>query len=133
MSEENLSLALQVYAAWNRGDRDWFLENLTDDALVRPIRGLAGFDDAYHGPEGWKEFWAAWRKARSTIEISVERMEDMDDRGVLVLLTLEGVGRASGAEVSMPVSHWLKFRDGKLSEMIAMPPGTADRRREVRA
>jgi ketosteroid isomerase-like protein len=129
MSEENLSLALGVYAAWNRGDRDWIGGHMTDDAVVRPIRGLAGFDNEYRGPGGWRKFWKAWRDAWSAVEISVERMEDMEERGVLVLLKIEGAGRDGGDELSMALSHWLKFDDGKLSEMIAMPPKTADRRR----
>lgn len=133
MSDENLTLALQSYAAWNRGDSSWFLDHITEDAGVQPIRGLAGFSDVYRGPEGWKEFWKVWSDAWSLIEISVQHMEDMGDRGVLVLLSFEGVGGDKEAEVSKTVSHWLKFRDGRLSEMIAMPRETADRRREVRA
>ena len=57
----------------------------------------------------------------------------MGDRGVLVLLAFEGVERASGAEVSMTVSHWLTFRDRVLSRVTVMAPETADRRRVARS
>ncbi|MGH2981614.1 MAG: hypothetical protein ACRDKV_06195, partial [Solirubrobacterales bacterium] len=87
----------------------------------------------YRGHEGWKEFWEIWRGEWQSIDISVQRMEDMGEHGVLVLLTFDGVGRASGAEVSMTVSHWLKFRDDQLSGIVVLTPEAADRRREERA
>jgi ketosteroid isomerase-like protein len=132
MSEENLTTARDGYEAWNRGDVDWFLEHMTEDVEVDPLRGVGDFEKVYHGHDGWRTFWEGWRDAWSRIEIRVERMQDMDEHGVLVLLTFEGEGRASGAEVSMTVSHWLTFRDGLLSGITVMTPEAADRRRVAR-
>lgn len=132
MSDENLALAQEGYAAWNRGDRNWFLKHLTQDAEVQPFRGFDGFDEVYRGHQGWRKFWKVWRREWSRIEIQVERMVDMGDRGVLVLLTFDGVGKANGSEVSMTVSHWLAFRDRFLSRVTVMAPETADRRRLAR-
>jgi ketosteroid isomerase-like protein len=132
MSEENLAAARQGYEAWNRGDRNWFLKHMTQDAEVRPISGFAGFDEVYYGPQGWRKFLKLWRREWSKVDIRVERMEDLGDRGVLVLLKFEGAGRTSGAEVSMTVSHWLTFRDELLCGMQVMTPETADRRRVAR-
>jgi ketosteroid isomerase-like protein len=129
MSDENLALARDLYEAWNRGDRNWFLKHLTQDAEVRPLRDSAGFDEVYRGHQGWKKFWKVWRHEWSKIEVRVERMEDMGDRGVLVLLAFDGVERASGKEVSIKASHWLTFRDRFLSGVTVMAPETAERRR----
>jgi len=133
MSEENLQLARQGYEAWNRGDADWLLEHMTEDVEVEPLRGVGDFDKVYSGHEGWKRFWEGWREAWSTIEIRVERMEDMGDQGALALLTFEGVGRGSGVEVSMTVSHWLTFREGLVSAVRVLTPEAAERRREARS
>lgn len=132
MSEENLELAREGYDAWNRDDLDWFIEHMTDDAEMRPIRGAFDFDEVYHGHEGWTEFWEIWRESWSSIEVRVQRMQDLGDQGVLVLLAFEGVGRASGAEVSIALAHWLTFRDGKLAGITVMTPEAADRRFEPR-
>jgi ketosteroid isomerase-like protein len=132
MSKENLELARQGYEAWNRGDADWLMEHMTEDVEVEPLRGVGDFDKVYSGHEGWKRFWEGWREAWSTIEIRVEHMEDMGDQGALALLTFEGVGRGSGAEVSMTVSHWLTFREGRVSAVRVLAPEAAERRREVR-
>ena len=132
MSEENLELARHGYEAWNRGDADWLLEHMTENVEVEPLRGVGDFDKVYSGHEGWKRFWEGWREAWSTIEIRVERMEDMGDQGALALLTFEGVGKGSGAEVSMTVSHWLTFREGQVSAVRVLTPESAERRREAR-
>ena len=88
MPDQSLLLAHQVYAAWNRGDLAWFEEHLVGDAQVRPIRDLPEFDELYVGLEGWRRFWEIWDRKWSGI--SVERIEDLDEHGVLALLTLEG-------------------------------------------
>jgi ketosteroid isomerase-like protein len=106
LTERELTLAREGYEAWNRGDSDWFLEHMTEDAEVRPLRDFDDFDELYQGHKGWKKFWKAWRRQWSRVEVRVERMQDMGDHGVLVLLTLEGVDKESEKEVSIPVSHW---------------------------
>jgi ketosteroid isomerase-like protein len=133
MSAKNVKLARDAYAAWNNGDADWFLEHLTEDAEIRPLRDLVGFDEIYRGRGGWKKFWKVWRGHWSSIEIRVERMEDMGDHGVLVLLKFEGVERARGAEASIGLSHWLTFSDGLLTGITVMTPQAADRRRASRS
>ncbi len=133
MTEQYLTLARQAYEAWNRGDADWLLEHMTGDVDLEPMREYGGFEKAYRGHDGWNRFWKSWRKAWSKIEVRVERMEDMGEHGVLALVRFEGVPRTGGDEVSVTVSHWLKFRDGLISSVTAMTPETADRRREVRS
>ena len=132
MSEANLATARDGYEAWNRGDVDWLLEHMTEDVEVEPLRGFGDFEKVYSGHDGWKRFWEGWRDAWSKIEIRVERMQDMGEHGVLVLLTFEGEGKGSGAEVSMTVSHWLTFSDGLLSGIRVLTPEAADRRRVAR-
>ncbi len=124
MSDRNLTLAHQTYAAWNRGDLAWFEEHLADGAQIRPIRDLPEFDELYVGIEGWKRFWGIWQQKWSGI--SVERVEEIEGHGVLALVTLEGEGGAGYG--SMPISHWLQFIDGKLAGLSAMAPDAAERR-----
>jgi ketosteroid isomerase-like protein len=128
VSERDLNFTHQIYAAWNRGDVDWFVEHLADDARIQPIRDLPEFEEVYVGPQGWQRFWEVWRDKWSGI--SVERLEDINEHGVLALLTLEGEGGAGYG--SMPVSHWLQFIDGKIAGLTAMTPDAAERRRAER-
>lgn len=128
MPEQNFVLAHQIYAAWNRGDSEWLEEHLADDAQIRPIRDLPEFDELYVGHDGWRRFWETWESKWSGV--SVERMEDLEEHGVLVLLTLEGEGGSGYGP--MPVTHWLKFREGRLAGLTAMDPNAAERRQMER-
>jgi SnoaL-like domain len=128
VSEHNLTLAHQTYAAWNRGDLAWFEEHLAEDAPIQPIRDLPEFEETYVGPQGWRRFWQVWQQKWSGI--SVERVEEINDHGVLALLTLDGEGGAGYG--SMPVSHWLQFVDGKIAGLTALSPEAAERRRVER-
>jgi ketosteroid isomerase-like protein len=132
MAEGNLELAREVYEAWNRGDSDWVTEHLTADAEMRPLRERANFDEVYVGQDGWKDFWKDWRREWSRVEVRVQRLEDMGNHGVLVLLSVEGVGKEREEEVKMPVSHWLQFRDGLISAITVMAPDAAERRHAQR-
>ena len=109
MSEENVALARQGY--------EWSGTSTRSTAATTVGSGSG---------QGWREAW-------STIEIRVERMEDMGDQGALALLTFEGVGRGRGAEVSMTVSHWLTFREGLVSAVRVLTPESAERRRDARS
>jgi ketosteroid isomerase-like protein len=132
MTEENLQLVQEGYAAWSRGSAKWFSKHMTADAEVRPLREFGDFDELYVGHAGWREFMRAWRGHWSRTEIRVERMQDMGEHGVLVLLTVQGVAKQDGEEISIPASHWLKFREGKISSITALAPEAAERRREAR-
>jgi ketosteroid isomerase-like protein len=131
MSEDDLKLAQEGYDAWNRGDLDWLLERLADDISVRPMRTGEEFDELYTGKEGWARFWERWHEVWPGVRIKVHRFEDLGDHGILALLSFDRDAGELG-ESSVPVSHWITFRDGKFASVTAMAPETAERRREAR-
>lgn len=131
MSEHDLQLAQEGYDAWNRGDLDWLLEHVTEDVEVQPTRQVEKFAEVYRGHGGWREFWQAWHEVWQGATIKVHRFEDMGDHGVLVLLSIDR-SDGDGGEESIPVSHWITFREGKFASFTAMAPETAERRRESR-
>ena len=56
--------------------------------------------------------------------IRVERIEDLGD-DVLVLVTFDGVGRGSGASVSMSFGQVWAFRDGLAARIDVLDPQEA--------
>jgi ketosteroid isomerase-like protein len=61
-------------AAWSRGDLEGALENL-DPALEFVTTGLfVGVAPAYHGHEGFRQFWADFREAWEQIAFEIERV-----------------------------------------------------------
>ena len=131
MAEQDLQLAYRSYVAWNRGDVDWLLDHLTEDVEVQPLREIEEFEDVYRGRQAWMRFWEVWQEVWPGVTIKVHRLEDMGDHGVLVLSSFDRDAGDLG-QSSVPHSHWLSFRKGKICSVIAMAPETAERRRKAR-
>jgi ketosteroid isomerase-like protein len=124
MSEENVELGLRGVDAWNRGDLGWILDHLTEDFEFRTAQLFPDLDPIYSGHDGWRAFWRTWRDAWETVTIRVERIEDLGDRA-LVVVTFDGVGRGSGASVSMRFGQIWAFRDGLAARIDVLDPQEA--------
>jgi ketosteroid isomerase-like protein len=124
MSQENVELMTRGVDAWNRGDLGWILDHLTDDFEFRPTLDFFDLDPIYHGHDGWRAFWRTWRDAWETVTIRVERIEDLGDRA-LAVVTFDGVGRGSGASVSMSFGQIWAFRDGLAARIDVLDPQEA--------
>jgi len=120
MSQQNVDLAWQAYDAWNRGDLEWFLDHMTSDFEFRPGLGFPGVSAVYRGTEGWTRFSNTWREAWEDVTVSVERIEDVDDR-IVALLTFVGKGRGSGVEVSLLVGQWATVSNRRISKLVSIP------------
>jgi ketosteroid isomerase-like protein len=118
VSTETLELARQAYEAWNRGDFDWVLDHMTDDFELRPGLGFSDLDEVYTGKEGWRRFSRTWSEAWDEITVSVDRIEDLGER-VVVLLTFEGRGRGSGVKVSLRVTQVATVRGNLLARLVS--------------
>jgi ketosteroid isomerase-like protein len=124
MSQENIDLILRGYEAWNRGDLDWILDHLTDDFEFHPAPDFFDLDPVYHGHDGFRKFWRIWRGAWETVMIRVQRTEDLGDRAY-VLVRFEGIGRGSGASVSMSFGQIWRLRDGLAARLDVLDPQDA--------
>jgi ketosteroid isomerase-like protein len=116
MSQENVEIVRQVYAALTRGDadtlRDLALPEFVFDfsrRLVDPVV-LRGLDEALafflsQAREEWDD-WPAWEP---------QEVIDADDKVVAYIRTTAR-GKGSGVEVEAYVWDLWTFRDGKLVE-----------------
>lgn len=125
MSQENLDLVRRGYEAWNRDDFDWILGNITDDFEMDTVQSLfPDMGEVYVGKAGWEKFVSSWRSAWETVAVDVQRLEDLGD-DVLAVVNFNGVGRGSGAVVSLKIAHWFEFRDGLFAGMRVLTPDEA--------
>ena len=121
MAQENVDLLLRACDAWNRSDLDATIEMMTEDFEFRPALVFFDLDPLYRGHEGWREFWKIWRDAWETVSIRVERVEDLGD-GAYAIVVFEGIGRGSGAPVSMSFGQLWSFRDGLVERIDVGEP-----------
>src|SRR5690349_18608682 len=118
MSQENVEALLGAFAAVQRGDWELAMEPFAPDVELDQSRMPDG--GVYHGRDALFDFYARWFGAWEELHFQHERIEDLDDR-VLLMMRLTGRGRTTGAHVSVLAADIHTFRDGKIVRMVGYP------------
>jgi ketosteroid isomerase-like protein len=98
----------------NRGDVDLLLAIYDPEVVVKFNPGGPMPPDLtgeYHGHDGFRELWQAWSDSWEEFRFEPEEVVDLGDT-ILVTVTVQGRGRASGIETRMPLYEVFRFRDG---------------------
>ena len=116
---ENLRLARQACADWNRGDLEAILANTPEDFEIRLSGGIPDLPAAGHGPEGLREVFTSWFSEpwEENLTMDIEDLIEVDENRVLALLVIKGTGRGSGVPVALHYSHLLTFRGGVITRI----------------
>jgi len=112
MSEENVESLRRAFDAYNRGDIDAAVADITADCEYIPSGALPGIRDVLRGPEGYKRTIAWLRDAFEDAHIDAE-LTDAGDQ-VLAQLTVQGRGKQSGVETAWEFWQLWTYRDGKV-------------------
>jgi ketosteroid isomerase-like protein len=111
VARNNVELVREGYEAWNRGDRQWVLEQMSPD-----FEWITPPDDpdpgTHAGHEGVVDFWDQWREIFGLLKFDIEELVDADDRVVAVVRRL-GIGNLSRVQVQERVIQVFTFREGK--------------------
>jgi ketosteroid isomerase-like protein len=111
MSQENVEIVRRTFDAYNRGDLEGMLDHLSPEFEMHTTGRFMDTQGVHRGHEGWIEFWNTFHAAWESITVSIERIEDLGDR-VLVLGTFHGRGRGSGVEASVEAAWLVTISDG---------------------
>ena len=117
MSRENVELMRWLIDAWNRRDLTGFASKLHEDVEWVPAliaRVEAGSEAEFRGVDGFWRWVAAMEEVMHEYQVEAEAYHDLDDDRVLVLGTVVGEGRASGAEVRADLGQVFTFREGQV-------------------
>jgi ketosteroid isomerase-like protein len=115
VSQENVQLARETYAAFNRRDLDWVLSTFDPEVEVHDPPEMP--DSAVHrGHEAVMRDWQRTFDSFEEFSVEVEQCHDLGD-DLLVFLRYRGRGRGSGVVVDAPVAHLLTMKDRKLVRM----------------
>jgi ketosteroid isomerase-like protein len=107
VSRELVQLVRQGYDAWNKGDRGWVLEHMSEDILwITPPEDPD--PGTYEGYQGVEQYWAQWRAAVGQLHFVIEEMLDAG-RAVVVVARRQGRGEHSGLEISDRVIQVFHF------------------------
>jgi ketosteroid isomerase-like protein len=110
MSQENVETLRRAFEAYNRGDDDAAVADISPDAeyVAEALPGLRG---TMSGPEGYKRILISLRDAFDDSHVDAE-LTDAGDQ-VLASLTVRGRGKQSGLETTGEFWQVWTFRDGK--------------------
>ena len=110
MSQENVELFRNAIDAYNRRDIEAMLVIWHPEAEWYPFTAQVEGDDAYHGHEGLRQWWANVYATFDEIEASVEEVRDLGDR-VLALGRLRARFR-SGVKLDSEIGWLTRYHDG---------------------
>ena len=115
MSQENVELAREAYAAFNRRDLESVLGMSDPEVEAHDPPEMP--DSAIH--RGHEEVLDDWQRTFDSFEefsVEAEEYRDLGDE-VLVFLRYRGRGRGSGVPVEVSIVHLLTIRGGKFVRM----------------
>jgi ketosteroid isomerase-like protein len=112
MSQENVDAVRRCLDAWNRGDRDAWLDSLHpkmewSSAISRQVEGG---DAVLRGRAELHRFWDEWH-AVWDLTIEVSEIRDLGEL-VVALGDMRTRGKASGVNLRSPVAYLLEVEGG---------------------
>ena len=116
MSESDLDLIREQYAATNRRDFTHVMDLYTDDVVLRVPR----FQNpgTYEGKEAVGEWFGDWfRTFAHDYRFEIREIRELHGGLIFLFATHGGSGRLSGAEVHSRNAYLYRVRDGKIAEV----------------
>ena len=111
MSRENVELARRGYEALARGDLEAVLELIHPDAHLEDAPGLPDAG-TWHGHDGVRAGIAAEHEHQEDWSLEPVRFLPAGDE-VVVLIEQRARGRYTGIDMTRPISHIWRFKEGR--------------------
>jgi ketosteroid isomerase-like protein len=123
MSRENVEVVRRVYEAAATRDTAAVLALYDPDVeLDNTPLGVVGWGSGVHrGHDGLRSFFRDWHEAWEIIEYDYDELIDVSDDEVISLVTRQGRGRASGADVELPLALVWTVRGDKVVRVVWYP------------
>jgi ketosteroid isomerase-like protein len=118
MASANLDLVHSIYAAWERGEYSsvaWAHPEIEFGSADGPEPGISTGLAAML--DGWRDFVRVWEGYR----FEAEEYRELDGERVLVLIQINGRGKASGLELGQMRSQGASLfhvRHGKVTRLV---------------
>jgi ketosteroid isomerase-like protein len=116
MSQENMEIIRNAFAAFDRDDIEGVLRLCDEDIVIRQPPELPGASPEQHGHSGVLEAFAIWPEQWDDFRIEILKIAPARGGKVFANTRTRGRGKQSGIEVEMDVSFVFTLRDAKISE-----------------
>jgi len=122
MTEDDVAVLLNGYAAWNRGEFGATIALIHPEISWLPNPSAIEFGKQ-EGRESFVEFLESWQETFDDFRVQPELLVQKDDTA-MVVGRQTGRGRGSGIEIGATVIHVWRIRDGRAIGFWA--PGTVE-------
>jgi ketosteroid isomerase-like protein len=116
MSEENVEIVRNAFAAYERGDMEAVLRLFDEDIVITQASDVPGIPAQQHGHRGVLEAFAVWPEQWEDFRIEILRIAAAPAGKVIATVRNWGRGKQSGIEVDMEFSFVFAIRDAKITE-----------------
>ena len=116
MSEENVEIVRNAFAAFERGDIEGVLRLCDEDIVITQPPDLPGVSPEQRGHRGVLDALSIWPEQWDEYRIELLRVEAAPGGKVFAAQRSSGRGKQSGVEVDMDFSFVFTVREGKIIE-----------------
>jgi|SRR4029453_19137446 ketosteroid isomerase-like protein len=116
MSEENVEIVRNAFAAFDRRDIEGVLRLCDEEIVITQPPELPGVSPEQHGHRGVVEALAIWPEQWDDYRSEILKIAAAPGGKVFVTTRTRGRGKQSGVEVNMEFSFVFTVRDAKISE-----------------
>jgi ketosteroid isomerase-like protein len=125
MADDITQRIREGYRAWNSDDLGATLEFLDAEVEWRTSASFPGTRPAYHGHDGFREFWEHLHEPFDNVRIEIEALERDEDMA-LIRLRFHGRSKASGVELDLPWFQAILIEDDMVKRSaLDRSPGDA--------
>ena len=114
-------------AAFNRGDVEAAVEGFSSEIVWEVAHDLVPDARAvYEGHDGVRRFWSEWQDLFEDFEIEIVECGAVDERRVLSVIRVKGVGAGSGLSIVSPEFFQVFEFDEDQVVRVRLSPSRAD-------
>ena len=116
MSQGNIEIVREVFAAFDRGDIEAVLRCCDEDIVITQPAEVPGINLQQRGHQGVLEAFAIWPEQWDDFRVEVVGLTAVTADKVIANIRTLGRGKQSGIEVDMEFSFVFTLRDEKIIE-----------------
>ena len=116
MSQENVGAIHRMIDAFNARDFDGILAEFDPELEFHSRFTAVG--GVYRGEAGLRRWHADLGDAWDYLQLRLDRVVDVNEETIVVLMTLTGKGRGSGVEIRQEIAQLHTFRAGKVLRLV---------------
>ena len=126
MAEDIAKRARDGIEAFNRGDFEAAVEGFSSEIVWEVAPDLVLDAVVYEGHDGVRRFWSEWQDLFEGFEIEIVECGAVDERRVLGVIRVKGVGAGSGMSIVSPEFFQVfEFDEGEVVR-VRLSPSRAD-------